>query len=138
MSRFLKEIYLTAFAILFRFPSWGTNNARIGRAIAAITLIEWFNLLNISTCIEMFVGKQFFTGFSEPEVWVAGFVLFSINVYVLYIRDHGITFEREFDHLAKSRKILLVASCVVVVVATIIFYFYSVSAYHRFFHIVPK
>ena len=133
MIRFLKEIYLTAFVLINKLPTRkGNEFGRMGGAIAAIALIEWLNLFSISSCIDMFVGKPLFAGFSKTEVSLTFFVLFFINVYVLYIRGHGIKFEHEFDHMKKSRKILLVTSCVVVLLATIVFSIYSTSACRHF------
>jgi len=132
MFRFLKEIYLTGFAIIFRISRAKDIAYRAGAAIIILTLIEWFNLVNISLCVEMLVGKKLLPQFSKPEVLIAGFALFLINQYILFTRGHGIKFEREFDHLKKSRKILLVTSCVVLLLATIAFSIYSTSAYHRF------
>ena len=51
---------------------------------------------------------------------------------------HGIKFEREFTHFKKSRKVLLLVSCAVLLLATTVFSICSVSAYQRFFHIIPK
>lgn len=138
MIRFLKEIYLTGFTIVFKISRARKITYRAGGAITIITLIEWFNLLNISSCIEMFIGKQFSPRLFEPEVLLAFLALGFLNSYVLFIRGHGIKFEREFENLKKSRRICLVASCVVVLLATILFSIYSTSAYHRFFHIISK
>jgi hypothetical protein len=135
MIRFLKEIYLTAFVIINKCPTRrGNEYGRIGGAIGVVTLIEWLNIMNISSWIDIFAGKQIVPRLSESEVWLTGLVLFFINVYVLFILRHGIKFEREFDHLKKSRKIALVTSCVVLLLATIVFTIYSTSDYRRFFY----
>ncbi len=136
MIRFLKEIYLTGFTILFRLSRAKKITYRAGGAITIITLIESFNLLSISSCIEMFVGKQFLPRFSEPEVLLAFFVLGYLNLYFLitcgFTFGHGIAFEREFDKLGKSRRILLMVSCAVLLLATIVFSICSISAHRRF------
>jgi hypothetical protein len=132
MFRFFKELYLTAFSLLNKLPTRrGNEFGRIGGAIGAITVIEWFNLVNISACIEMMVGKRLLY-FSKPVVIIAFFALFLVNVYALYIRGHGIKFEHEFDNLKKSRKILLVTSCAVLLLATIVFSIYSSLAHRHF------
>jgi|GEM_PF-2969037 len=139
MFRFLKEIYLTGFTIVFKLSRAKKITYRAGGAVTIITLIESFNLLNISSWIDIFAGKQLVPRFSEPEAILAFLVLGYLNLYFLitcgFTFAHGIKFEREFDHLAKFRKILLVTSCVVLLLATIAFSIYSTSAYHRFFHI---
>lgn len=132
MIRFLKDVYLTGFTIVFRISRAKAIGYKVGGACAILTLVEWFNLVNISSWLDIFAGKELLPRFSEPEVLLAGFVFFSINVYVLFTLRHGIKFEREFDYLAKSRKILLVTSCVVLLLATIVFSIYSISAHRHF------
>jgi hypothetical protein len=80
-------------------------------------------------------------GFFNSSWWASAVITLAFylpNYYVLVIRGHGITFEREFAHLDKSRKVLLLVSCAVLLLATIMLTIYSVSAYQRFFHIIPK
>jgi len=133
MIRFFKELYLTAFTILNKLPTRrGNEYGRIGGAIAAIALIEWLNLVNISSCIEMFYEKPYLFYFSKPVVTIAFFALFLVNVYILFVRGHGVKFEHEFDKLRKNKKILLVVSCVVVLLATIVFSIYSIPAHRHF------
>ena len=132
MIHFIKDVYITGYTILFRFSRSKDAVNKVGLATAMVTLIEGVNLINISSCVEMFVGEKLFPHFSGLAMVVAFFVLFFINQYVLYVRGHGIRFEGEFDHLKKSRKILLVISCVVLLLATIVFCIYSTSAYHHF------
>ena len=63
-------------------------------------------------------------------------VIFYANYYVLVTRKHGIKFEgEEFKKLQKFKKVLLIASFVAMLMATILFSIYSISAYHRFFHL---
>jgi hypothetical protein len=132
MIRFLKDLYLTGFTVLFRIRPRGKISTRAGRAIGGVTLIEWFILVGISSCIEMLLGKRFLFYFSKPVIVSAFFALFLVNQYVLYIRGHGIKFDREFNNLGKSRKIVLVTSCAVLLVATIALSIYSGLAHRRF------
>ncbi len=142
MIRFLKEVYLTGFTIVFKLSRAKKITYRAGGAMTIITLIESFNLTNILSWIDIFAGKQIVPRLSEPEILLAFLVLGYLNLYVLitcgFTFGHGLQFEREFDNLKKSRKILLVTSCVVLLLATIVFSIYSTLAYHRFFHIIPK
>ena len=109
-----------------------------GKGVLGVTVIETVILMCIAGWIEMFVGTRF-SFHSEPwTIRIACVALYFANYYVLVSRGHGITFEREFTHLEKSRKVLLLASCGIMVLATIAVMIYSVSAYHRFFHIIPK
>ena len=84
---------------------------RSGGAIGFVTLIESLFLIGIDNCIEMFLNKKIIL--SKPAVWLALFALFLINVYFLFFRGYGTKFEREFDNIKKSRRILLVVSCAV-------------------------
>jgi hypothetical protein len=109
---------------------------KAGGAMTIITLIEAFNLSNIMCWLDIFAGKRILPRFSEPEVLLAFLALGFLNLYVLFLCGftffHGIKFEREFDNLKKSRKILLVTSCVVLLLATIVFSIYSTSAHRHF------
>jgi ABC-type transport system involved in cytochrome c biogenesis permease subunit len=109
-----------------------------GKGVAGVTVIEGFILMSIEVWIEMYFGTRFLLSASKWAIGIAFLALYYSNYYVLVSRGHGITFEREFTTLEKSRKVLLVASFVVLVLATIAVMIFSVSAYHRFFHIIPK
>jgi hypothetical protein len=89
----------------------------------------------IGTWIEIYLGERFY--FDRWVIRVAAVALYLVNYYILATRGHGIKFEREFTNLPKSQKILLLASCVVMILVAIAVSIYSVSAYHRYFYIVP-
>jgi hypothetical protein len=136
MIRFLKEIYLTGFTILFKLSRAKKITYRAGGAMTIITLIESFNLTNISSWIDIFAGKQIAPRLSEPEYILVFLVLAYLNLYVLIVCgftfSHGLPFEHEFNNLKKSRKIALVTSCVVLLLDTIVFSIYSISAHRHF------
>ncbi len=52
---------------------------------------------------------------------VAVLALYFASHYILVVRGHGIKFEREFNNLKKSRKMLLVTSCAVIMLVAIVF-----------------
>ena len=97
------------------------------------TIVEMLILAGIKQYIEIHIGTRFSIG---VPLWEKAFVvaLYFVNRHVLITRGHGLKFERDFSHLKKSRKVLLLASCAALVVGTITFAVYSASAYHRFFH----
>lgn len=140
MIRFFKELYLMVFTILYKIPG-GTPSSKSVTSVTAVTLIEWLLLAGISSWIDIFIGKRFLLSdynsliFSKLAALMLFLALGSVNQVVLVARGHGIRFEREFTHLEKSRKVLLVVSCAVLVVATIAFFIYSRLAYQRFFHL---
>ena len=144
MIRFLKELYLTWFTIGFRLRApqqlgggWGTT-IDAGKGVLLVCLIAFFILKGIESYIEIYVGTRFSFDSSQWERVAITLALYYANYYVLVTCGHGVKFEREFTHLKKSRKVLLLVSCVVLLLATIAFCIYSDSAYQRFFHIVPK
>jgi uncharacterized membrane protein YqhA len=139
MFQFLKEIYFTAFTIFFRFRSraWSPES-NTGKSVGVITLIEWLFLLGIVWWLEMLVGTRFLSQFPKWIVAIAFLALFAANYYLLAIRDLGTAFEREFTHFGKSKKILLITSCITIIVVVIVFFMCSISIYHHFFHIIPK
>ena len=130
MIRFLKEIYLTAFTLLFRIPG-GNTSGKIWGAIGIIQVIEGITLVNIVFWIEILTGTRFLI-FSKLACVILALALYYPNNHVLVTRGHGIKFEREFDNLKKSRKILLVMGCAVVLLAIIMFSVYSFHAYRNF------
>jgi hypothetical protein len=56
----------------------------------------------------------------------------------LVFRGHGITFEQGFSHLKKSKQVRLKVGSGTLFLVAMAFFFYTVSAYHRYFHIIPK
>jgi hypothetical protein len=132
MIRFLKEVYLTAFTLLYRLRPSQKDSTRVGRALAGITLIEWFVLVGISSCIEMFAGAKNLFYFSKVVIVIAIFALYFVNQYVLATRGHGIRFEREFDKLKKTKRTLLMGSCAVLLVTAMAFFIYAGLAHRRF------
>jgi hypothetical protein len=138
MLRLLKEIYLTAFTIFFRVggADW-TPSINGWRSVVCITLIEWFVLLGIGSWVDMFIGTQFLLNLSKWGIRIAFLVLCFVNYYVLVACSQGVEFEREFSHLKKSRKVLLVTSSVAIMLAAIVFFIYS-AIVHRHFLGVDK
>jgi hypothetical protein len=139
--QFLKELYLTAFTLGFRFRApkrfgggWGPI-VDAGKGVAGVCLIAFFILMGIESYIEIHVGTRFSFNSNPWATRIAVLVLYLVNYYVLVTCGHGIKFEHEFTHLKKSRKVLLVTSCAVLLLATIAFFDYSSSAYQRFFHL---
>ena len=139
MIRFFKELYFTCFTLFYRVGIYRWSlPVEIAKAVACVTLVEAFILMGISALIEMYFGTRFLLNEGKWAIGIAYLALCLPNYYVLAIRGDGIKFEREFTHLKKSRKNLLVASFVGLMLAVVIFFIYTVTAYHRFFHIIPK
>jgi hypothetical protein len=83
--------------------------------------------LTITAWIEICLGTRFFfIGIDRWAIGIAFLVVCFANHYVLVMRGYGIRFEREFDTLDKSRKLLLRASCRVMELATVAFLICSV------------
>jgi len=108
------------------------------KGVAGVALVEAAILMGIEGWIEIAAGTRFSFNSSPWPLRIAAVVLYFANHYILVARGHGIRFEHEFANLKKSRKVLLVASCVAMMLAAIAVTICSVSAYHRYFHIVPK
>jgi hypothetical protein len=130
MIRFVRQLYLTGFAVSFRLSRSKNVNYRAGGAIGLITLVEWLILIGILSYVQILVRSKFV--FAKPVVVIAFIALFFVNQYFLTVRSHGIKFEREFDSLEKPRRIALVVSCAVVAVAAIVFVIYSSIAFRHF------
>jgi hypothetical protein len=144
MIQFFKELYLTAFIIGFRiraperFRGGLAPSIDFGKGVLVVWLIIFFILKGI----EEYVGVLFGTRFSfDDERWemaVITLALYLPNYYVLVTRGYGTAFDREFTNFKKSKKTILVASCVGIMLASIVFCGYSDSAYRHSFHIIPK
>lgn len=147
MIRFFKEVYLTVFALGYKAGiagGWQRMNRKfgiimdVGKGVLLVWLIEFFILKGIESYIEIHVGKRFSFDSSLWAKIAISFAVYYVNYYVLVTLGHGIKFEREFNNLKKSRKILLLVSFVVLLLATIALTVCSVSDYQHFFHIFPK
>jgi hypothetical protein len=140
MIRFLKELYFTSFTILYKIPG-GTPSSKSGTSVTAVAVIEGLLLAGIFSWIDIFIGKRFLLSDYNSHIsfklvtLILFFALYFANYRVLVTRGYGIKFEREFIHLKKSRKVLLLSSCVVLLLATIAFFIYSRLAYQSFFHL---
>jgi len=147
MIQFLKELYLTVFALGYKSGiagGWQRMNRRfgiimdIGKGVLLVWLIEFFILKGIESYIEIRVGTKFSFDSSLWAKIAISFAIYYANYYVLVTRGHGIKFESEFNNLKKTRKVLLVVSFVVLLLATIALTVCSVSDYQHSFHIIPK
>jgi hypothetical protein len=140
MIRFFKELYLTGFTLLYKIPG-GTPHSKTGTSVPVIALFEVAFLAGVLSWIDISNGKRFLLSSSNSLashkiVFLFFFIVLSlVNYHILVTRGHGIKYEREFNNLKKSRKILLVTSCCGLALATIAFFIYSRFAYRRFFHI---
>lgn len=147
MLRFLKDLYLTVFTLGYKAgiagnwerlnPKWGPS-VDAGKGVFLIWIIAFFILMGIKDWVEICVGTKFSF---DSSLWVKvaiSFALYLPNYYILVIRGHGITFERKFNDIEKSRKILLVVSFAMLLLVTVAFSIYSISAYQHFFQIIPK
>ena len=133
MIRLIKEIYLTGFSIIFRASRARKITHKAGSAIALLTLIDWMVLLGIAYCIEMcFLKQPLFSHFSKAEIIIAFLALALANQYILWSRGHGIKFEREFNSLKRSKRILLLVSFGVLTVAAVAFCIWSTIVHRRF------
>jgi len=144
MIRFVKELYFTMFTVGFRlrFPQrfgggWGPD-IDTPKGVVGVTLIEAVVLDGILGWVEIYRGAIFSFENAAWGPWIAFLVLFLPNYYVIITRGQGIKFEREFANLKKSRKVLLLVSCMVLLLGTIVFSIYSASAYRHFFNIIPN
>ena len=132
MRRFIKELYLTAFVIFFRIArdAW-SHNVNAGKGVAGVTLIEVLLAIAIEGWIEIFFWKAL-PRLPQWAFFVAFFILCGANHYPLVTCGHGIVFEREFTHLKRSRKLLLVAASGGFMLAAIMFFGYSGFVHRRF------
>jgi hypothetical protein len=131
MIQFFKELYLTAFTLLYRIPGGNTYGKTTG-SVTIITLMEWGIIVGIASWIDIIVGIKTLLSFSTLSLAICFFALYFVNYRVLVTRGHGIKFEHEFGNLGKSRRILLVATCAVLLFAIISFAVYSTLAHRRF------
>ncbi|MCX6894466.1 MAG: hypothetical protein NTZ16_02965 [Verrucomicrobia bacterium] len=136
MFRFFKELYLTCFTVFFRFGG-DRRTPRINTSIgvAGVTLIEWVSLVGIAGWIDILTGTKSILSADKWAIRIAFLALCFVNHYILISRGHGITFEREFANLKKSKKVFLLASCLVMMLAAIAFFIHAGFAHRRFIHI---
>lgn len=131
MIRFLRDIYFTAFTIFYRLGISSTPSWDKGRGAAGIAIIQAIVLMSVEGWIEMLGGTRL-PHLPKWMIFIAGLALCVANYYVLVTCGHGVEFEREFSHLKKSRKVLLVTSCVAIMLAAIVFFIYSAIVHRHF------
>ena len=132
MLRFLKEVYFTAFTLGYKFSlagGWKRINSRFGvimdqgKGVFLVSIIIFFSLFGIKQCVEIHLGKRL--SFDET-LWelLAVLAIYYVNLYILVTRGYGVRFEREFNNLTKSRKIILITACSVLMLAVTAFCLY--------------
>jgi len=141
MIQFFKELYLTGFAIAFRLRAperlgggWGPI-VDAGKGIAAVSLIELVIIRLIQDWIEISIGKRFSFDSNRLVNSAIFLVFYLVNYYFLVSRKHGLKFEREFSHLKKTRKVLLLVGCAMIFLATVVFSEYTLPVYWHYFHL---
>lgn len=142
MFRFLRDVYLTAFTLAFRFrapPKYGGGWGPVfdaGKGAVFVSLILALSAVGIEQYVQILIRKRFFDSYRSDTVLAVAFFffLYFANYYVLITRRHGIEFERAFSHFRKSRKVLLTITCALLVLAWAWFITQSRSAYFTFFH----
>lgn len=145
MVQFFKELYFTCFTLAFRFRApekWGGGwgpEIDAGKGVALVSMIALMIFDDLVSWVEILVGTKLSF---HSNIWITGaiaLIFYLANYYILVTRGHGIKFERErFNSLKRTRKFFLVVSFAVLLLATMAFSFYSISTYHRLFHIIPK
>jgi hypothetical protein len=117
--RFFKELYLAGFAVLFRLSRSKDIGFKVGYPILVYTLIQWFTLLGIYVDTVKYLNKK--NILSDAVILTSYFVLYFLNVYILFIRKYGVKFAQEFGNFKKSKRILLTTIFTVLSVAGLIF-----------------
>ena len=130
LLQFLRDVYFTGFAIIFRKARVRQVGYKVGSAVCILTMVEWLIFNGIFLYVQMDLRKRVLL--SKPTVVFAFLGLFSLNQFVVFFRRRGITFAHEFDSLEKTRRIILTVSCVIVTIAAIVFFIFSAIAYRRF------
>lgn len=140
MIKFLKELYLTAYTLGYRSPGkaggWQRLNRQVGiimdqgKGVLLVSMILIFIFLGIMNFIEIRIGRKF-----SVDSTLNGALLvladYYVNLYILITRGHGIRFEQEFNQLRKTRRVLLVTTCVVLMLAAFAFLLHVRDAYLR-------
>jgi hypothetical protein len=137
--QFLKELYLAEFASFFRTNrKWCASAGwSAGSGAAGVTFFMCLNFIAMTAWIAILGGSRL-ANFPKWEIWIASFVIYLMNYYILVIRGQGIKFEREFIHFKKSKQTFLRTSCWMMEITSAAFVVCSIFAYHRFFHIILK
>lgn len=127
--RFFKEVYLTAFTILFRINLWGPQTAQ-GVSAASIALIQSGVLLGIDLLVDDFSRTKILPTIPKWVFLLLYFVIAALNLYFLVFRRHGIKFEREFSHFKTGKKIRLILASVAIMLTAVAFVIFAANI-HR-------
>lgn len=139
MFRFLKELYLTVFALGFKSgsSSWSPR-INAGKGVFGIAVIEGLILTSAVAWIEMSFETRFLLNTGKWTMGVVFVVLYYGNYYFLVTRGYGIRFEREFSRLEQTRKSVLIVGFILLLLITIALFYFSITDYQQFFHIIPQ
>jgi hypothetical protein len=130
MFNFFREIYLSTFIILCKAGGWDLRTNRAASS-AVIALIESGVLMGVASLSDAFLGTKFMSNIPKWIICVAYLAICAFNHYLLIVRGNGITFEREFTHFKKSKRVLLMTCSVMMILAAIAFFLYSASVHRK-------
>jgi hypothetical protein len=138
MYTLVKELYLFAFAMLFRAggADWSPRN-NAARSVVVIALIQGFIILGIESWIEILSKTRLDLLYPDFGwvIWVVFACLLSCNYYILVIMGHGTAYERRYDNLDKNKKRRMQVCCIAGILISLLFSFGTMFLYRRIYGI---
>jgi hypothetical protein len=134
--RLFLEIYYTIYVLffrLFRLTKMNSEALASGYAMGLVTAVQIVFLFGVSCWWEILARERIPLSKLELALVFAPALLF--NYWLINRANGAALFEKQFETLTSQRVFFLRLSAVCCILAAIIFSQFSVSEYHRVFHI---
>ena len=107
-------------------------NADVHKGVAGVLVLEAMLLMSTFLWVQIILGQQLQL---NPLLLVMGsFALYAFNYYLIY-RSNGIAFEKQFSHLKKERRTVLLSRAVLVSLVAIGALWFSIVRFRSVFPI---
>jgi hypothetical protein len=139
MLEFLKEALLAIFVVGYRINrgAWPASfNADAHKGVAAVVFVEMWIGFTIFGWAQILSGSHI--ELSTPALWFGAVALWGVSYYFLLVQKLGSGFEKHFDHLPKTRRVILRITALVIFFGALALFLISIPYYQHAFHITPK
>jgi hypothetical protein len=132
LLRWLKELYLSVFVVLFRFSGW-KGRIKAGLGSVAVSVVMAFLLLSFWAWLQVEIHQLI-----KLNRWILLALILPLallNDNYLIVRGHGLEFEKRFHSFRRTKRIILYSLATSIILLTVVAFFVSIETYHRMFGI---
>lgn len=127
-----KKIWLLWFVLFSRIAAaaWPPS-INAWKGVVGVTLVEWLVVVGLSLWLRLATERELLFGLDRWLVQVALALLFAVNYMLLIHRGIGISYERDFGNLERSKRVRGIALSLAAVLGVVGFLAASVVAYNK-------